>query len=157
MTTKINISIPSQTLELVNSKDHFSYLISTSKYGPGELKNSFCTPRGKHIIRAKIGAGQELGTIFKSRRPTGEIFSKNTHRFDEGDWILTRILWLSGIEKGRNRLGNVDTMQRFIYIHGTPDETVLGVPSSKGCINMRNEDIIKIFDSVDIGTIVHIE
>ena len=157
MTTKINISISSQTLELVNSKDHFSYLISTSKYGPGELKNSFCTPRGKHIIRAKIGAGQELGTIFKRRRPTGEIFSNNTHRFDEGDWILTRILWLSGIEKGRNRLGNVDTMQRFIYIHGTPDETVLGVPSSKGCINMRNEDIIKIFESADVGTLVNIE
>ena len=157
MTTKINISIPSQTLELMNSKDHFSYLISTSKYGPGELKNSFCTPRGKHIIRAKIGAGQELGTIFKRRRPTGEIFSNNTHRFNEGDWILTRILWLSGIEKGRNRLGNVDTMQRFIYIHGTPDETVLGVPSSKGCINMRNEDIIKIFESVDIGTLVNIK
>ena len=157
MTTKINISIPSQTLELVNSKDHFSYLISTSKYGPGELKNSFCTPRGKHIIRAKIGAGQELGTIFKRRRPTGEIFSNNTHRFAEGDWILTRILWLSGIEKGRNRLGNVDTMQRFIYIHGTPDETVLGVPNSKGCINMRNEDIIKIFESADVGTLVNIE
>ena len=157
MTTKINISIPSQTLELVNSKDHFSYLISTSKYGPGELKHSFCTPRGKHIIRAKIGAGQELGTIFKRRRPTGEIFSNNTHRFDEGDWILTRILWLCGIEKGRNRLGNVDTMQRFIYIHGTPDETVLGVPSSKGCINMRNEDIIKIFESADVGTLVNIE
>ena len=157
MTTIINISIPSQTLELVNSKDNLSYLISTSKYGPGELKNSFCTPRGKHIIRAKIGAGQELGTIFKSRRPTGEIFSDNIHRFDEGDWILTRILWLSGIEKGRNRLGNVDTMQRFIYIHGTPDETVLGVPNSKGCINMRNEDIIKIFESVDVGTMVHIE
>ena len=157
MTTKINISIPSQTLELVNSKDHFSYLISTSKYGPGELKNSFCTPRGKHIIRAKIGAGQELGTIFKSRRPTGEIFSNNTHRFDEGDWILTRILWLSGIEKGKNRLGNVDTMQRFIYIHGSPDKTVLGVPNSKGCINMRNEDIKKIFESAEVGTLVNIE
>ena len=157
MTTKINISISSQTLELVNSKDHFSYLISTSKYGPGELKNSFCTPRGKHIIRAKIGAGQKLGSIFKRRRPTGEIFSNNTHRFDEGDWILTRILWLCGIEKGRNRLGNVDTMQRFIYIHGTPDETVLGVPSSKGCINMNNEDIIKIFKLADVGTLVNIE
>ena len=157
MTTKINISIPSQTLELVNSKDHFSYLISTSKYGPGELKNSFCTPRGKHIIRAKIGAGQELGTIFKRRRPTGEIFSNNTHRFDEGDWILTRILWLSGIEKIRNRLGNVDTLQRVIYIHGMPDETVLGVPNSKGCINMRNEDIIKIFESLEVGTLINIE
>ena len=157
MRTKINISIPSQTLELENSKDHYSYLISTSKNGPGELKDSFCTPRGKHIIRAKIGAGQELGTIFKNRRPTGEIFSEMTHQFDEGDWILTRILWLSGIEKGRNRLGNVDTMQRFIYIHGTPDETVLGVPSSKGCINMRNKDIIKIFESVDVGTLVNIE
>ena len=157
MRTKINISISSQSLELVNSKDHFSYLISTSKYGPGELKNSFCTPRGKHIIRAKIGTGQQLGTIFKNRRPTGEVFSESKHRLEGGDWILTRILWLSGIEKGRNRLGNVDTMQRFIYIHGTPDETVLGVPSSKGCINMRNEDIIKIFESVDVGTMVHIE
>ena len=157
MATKINISIPSQTLELVNSKDNFSYLISTSKYGPGELKNSFCTPRGKHIIRAKIGAEQELGTIFKSRRSIGEVFSDKIHRFDEGDWILTRILWLSGIEKGINRLGHIDTMQRFIYIHGTPDETVLGVPSSKGCINMRNEDIIKIFETVDVGTLVNIE
>ena len=101
MTTKINISIPSQTLEVVNSENNFSYLISTSKYGPGELKNSFCTPRGKHIIRAKIGAGQELGTIFKSRRPTGEIFSNNIHRLDQDDWILTRILWLSGIEKSK--------------------------------------------------------
>ena len=157
MRTKINISIPSQTLELENSKDHYSYLISTSKNGPGELKDSFCTPRGKHIIRAKIGAGQELGTIFKNRRPTGEIFSETTHQFDEGDCILTRILWLSGIEKGRNRLGNVDTMQRFIYIHGTPDETVLGVPRSKGCINMANKDVIQVFDSVEIGTIVYIE
>ena len=157
MTTKINISIPSQTLEVVNSENNFSYLISTSKYGPGELKNSFCTPRGKHIIRAKIGAGQELGTIFKSRRPTGEIFSNNIHRLDQDDWILTRILWLSGIEKSRNRLGNFDTMQRFIYIHGTPDETVLGVPRSKGCINMANKDVIQVFDSVEIGTIVYIE
>ena len=157
MTTTINISIPAQTLELVNLKGKLSYLISTSKYGPGELKNSFCTPRGKHIIRAKIGTGQQLGTIFKNRRPTGEVFSESKHRLEGGDWILTRILWLSGIEKSRNRLGNVDTMQRFIYIHGTPDETVLGVPSSKGCINMRNEDIIKIFESVDVGTMVNIK
>ena len=157
MRAKININISSQTLELVNSKDHFSYLVSTSKYGPGELKNSFCTPRGKHIVRAKIGAGQELGSIFKSRRPTGEIFSNKKHRFDEGDWILTRILWLSGIEKGINRLGNVDTMRRFIYIHGTPDETVLGVPSSKGCINMANADVMQLFESVEIGTMVCIK
>ena len=157
MTTTINISIPAQTLELVNLKGKLSYLISTSKYGPGELKNSFCTPRGKHIIRAKIGTGQKLGTIFKNRRPTREVFSDSKHRFEEGDWILTRILWLSGIEKGRNRLGNVDTMQRFIYIHGAPDETILGVPVSKGCINMRNEDVIQVFDLVDIGTMVYIE
>ena len=82
MRAKININISSQTLELVNSKDNFSYLISTSKYGPGELKNSFCTPRGKHIVRAKIGTGQELGSIFKNRRPTGEIFSNKKHRFE---------------------------------------------------------------------------
>ena len=157
MTTTINISIPAQTLELVNLKGKLSYLISTSKYGPGELKNSFCTPRGKHIIRAKIGTGQQPGTIFKNRRPTGEVFSESKHRLEGGDWILTRILWLSGIEKGRNRLGNVDTMQRFIYIHGTPDKTVLGIPMSKGCINMSNEDVIQVFDSVEIGTIVYIE
>jgi len=157
MTTTINISIPAQTLELVNLKGKLSYLISTSKYGPGELNNSFCTPRGKHIIRAKIGTGKELGTIFKNRRPTGEVFSANKHRLEEDDWILTRILWLSGIEKGRNRLGNVDTMQRFIYIHGTPDATILGVPVSKGCINMRNEDVMQVFDLVDVGTMVDIK
>ena len=157
MTTTINISIPAQTLELVNLKGKLSYLISTSKYGPGELKNSFCTPRGKHIIRAKIGTGQQLGTILKNRRPTGEVFSESKHRLEGGDWILTRILWLSGIEKGKNRLGNVDTMQRFIYIHGTPDATILGVPVSKGCINMRNEDVIQVFDLVDVGTMVDIK
>ena len=157
MTTIINISIPAQTLELVNLKGKLSYLISTSKYGPGELKNSFCTPRGKHIIRAKIGTGQQLGAIFKNRRPTGEVFSESKHRLEGGDWILTRILWLSGIEKGKNRLGNVDTMQRFIYIHGTPDATILGVPVSKGCINMRNEDVIQVFDLVDVGTMVDIK
>ena len=157
MTTTINISIPAQTLELVNLKGKLSYLISTSKYGPGELKNSFCTPRGKHTIRAKIGTGQELGTIFKNRRSTGEVFSESKHRLEGGDWILTRILWLSGIEKGKNRLGNVDTMQRFIYIHGTPDATILGVPVSKGCINMRNEDVIQVFDLVDVGTMVDIK
>ena len=157
MTTTINISIPAQTLELVNLKGKLSYLISTSKYGPGELKNSFCTPRGKHIIRTKIGTGQQLGTIFKNRRPTGEVFSESKHRLEGGDWILTRILWLSGIEKGKNRLGNVDTMQRFIYSHGTPDATILGVPVSKGCINMRNEDVIQVFDLVDVGTMVDIK
>ena len=157
VTTRIRISICSQTLELIGLEGVQTYLISTSKYGPGEVKNSFCTPRGKHIIRAKIGDGQKLGTIFKERRSTGEVFSDKRHNFQEGDWILTRILWLSGVEIGKNRLGDVDTMQRFVYIHGVPDQNILGIPGSKGCINMSNNDVKDIFDAVVVGTPVHIE
>ncbi|MDC0586698.1 L,D-transpeptidase [Gammaproteobacteria bacterium] len=153
----IFVSIADQSLSLNSHKEDITYPVSTAKLGPGEKKNSYCTPRGKHIIRAKIGTNASRGEIFKSRRATGEVFSKNRHNDKNSDWILTRILWLSGIEKGKNRLGNVDTMQRYIYIHGIPDEFSLNIPRSKGCINMNNDDVIELFDLVDIGTSVLIQ
>ena len=119
----------------------------------GETFGSYCTPRGKHIIRAKIGAGQPLNTVFVKRRPTGEIYTPQLgEQYPGRDWILTRILWLSGNEVGFNRLGNCDTMRRYIYIHGTPDSTKLGQPGSKGCVRMRNTDLIALFDLVPAYT-----
>ena len=129
------------------------YIISTAANGVGCEKNSGCTPLGQHIIRAKIGAGAEPNTVFVGRRPTGEICTPELmEEFPERDWILTRILWLSGKEVGINRLGNVDTMQRYIYIHGTPDSTEMGKIGSHGCVRMRNSEVIELFDLVDVGT-----
>ena len=129
-----------------------SFPVSTSARGPGERANSLCTPRGRHVIRAKIGAGQPVNTVFVSRRPTDEIYGAELARQQPGrDWILTRILWLSGSEPGRNRLGNVDSMRRYIYIHGTPDTEPMGVPRSHGCVRMRNADVVELFDMVDAG------
>jgi L,D-transpeptidase YbiS len=126
-----------------------TYVVSTAKNGPGEKNGSFCTPRGSHIVRAKIGAGQPLGAVFVRRRPTGEVWTPEMHeRYPGRDWILTRILWLSGREPGRNRLGEVDTMRRYIYIHGCPDSAELGKPGSIGCVRMRNRDIVELFDGV---------
>ena len=141
----IEVSILNQNLELLEPNNSIIYQVSTSKYGPGELKNSHCTPIGKHIIRAKIGEGQPIGMIFKGRRPTGKIFNKKDNN-QSGDWILTRILWLSGLEIEKNRLGGVDTMQRYIYIHGSPDDLVKATPQSHGCVRMKNHDIIELFD-----------
>jgi lipoprotein-anchoring transpeptidase ErfK/SrfK len=116
------------------------------------------TPRGTHYIRAKIGAGLPLASVLVSRRPTGEIYSPSLRAaFPNRDWILTRILWLCGLESGKNRLGNVDTMRRYVYIHGCPDEDPMGVPGSRGCIKMRNSEIIELFDRVAPGTRVIIK
>lgn len=105
-----------------------------------------------------IGKGCPPDTVFVGRRPTGEIYSPSLREASPGrDWILTRILWLSGLEPGRNRLGNVDTMRRYIYIHGSPDDVAMGVPGSHGCVRMRNSDIIELFDMVEAGTRVLIE
>jgi L,D-transpeptidase YbiS len=156
---RIDISISMQTLDYIVSKNikNARYLISTAKNGVGEKRGSYCTPRGRHIIRAKIGAGQPENTVFVARRPTGEIYSAELARkFSERDWILTRILWLSGCEIGLNRLGEVDTMQRYIYIHGSPDTVPMGVPGSIGCVRMRNLDIIDLFDRIQVGTAVNI-
>jgi lipoprotein-anchoring transpeptidase ErfK/SrfK len=133
------------------------YSVSTAKNGLGERNGSFCTPRGKHIVRAKIGAGSPENTVFVRRRPTGEIWSRELHaKFPGRDWMLTRLLWLSGCEPGRNRLGEVDTMRRYIYIHGSPETAQMGKPGSIGCIRMRNRDIVELFDLVPPYTPVEI-
>ncbi len=125
------------------------YPVSTAKAGVGEVSGSFQTPRGRHLIRAKIGAGQPENTVFVRRRPTGELWSPELlEQFPDRDWILTRILWLSGTELGCNRLGCVDTMRRYVYIHGSPDTAEMGVPGSHGCVRMRNADIVDLFDLV---------
>jgi lipoprotein-anchoring transpeptidase ErfK/SrfK len=155
---RLHVSLAQQSLELRRSGELVkAYAVSTSKHGAGELLGSQRTPRGRHVIRAKIGAGAPEGAVFRGRRPTGEIYSDALARANpERDWILTRILWLSGLEVGRNRLGPVDTMRRYIYIHGTPDSEALGVPGSIGCIRMGNRDIVELFDLVPPGTIVDI-
>ena len=131
--------------------------ISTARNGAGELMDSHCTPRGKHKVRAKIGSDAPTNTVFRGRRPTGEVYSQELRmRNPNSDWILTRILWLSGLEPGFNRLGNVDSMRRFIYIHGCPDDDPIGVPGSAGCIKMRNKDVIELFDRIPVGTLVDI-
>lgn len=127
-----------------------AYSVSTAKNGVGEVTGSGCTPRGEHYIRARIGTGCPVGTVFVSRRPTGEIYTQALAKDQpKRDWILTRVLWLCGKERGVNRLGEVDTMRRYIYIHGTPDSEPIGAPISHGCIRMRNTDIIDLFDLVN--------
>jgi len=148
---RIDISIGEQRLRLSNAsgKVLHSYPVSTAANGAGEVSGSYCTPRGKHLVRAKIGAGLAENTILVGRRPNGEIYCRElAERFPTRDWILTRILWLSGCEPGRNRLGKVDTMRRYIYIHGSPDTTPMGRPGSHGCIRMRNADIVELFERV---------
>ena len=155
----IEILISNQTLTLYDSDGGLvaRYLVSTAANGAGCTKDSGCTPQGAHIIRAKIGAGAPVNTVFVGRRPTGEICtSELIAQYPNRDWILTRILWLSGTEIGFNRLGNVDTMQRYIYIHGTPDSTDMGEVGSHGCVRMRNADVIELFDLVEAGTKVFI-
>jgi lipoprotein-anchoring transpeptidase ErfK/SrfK len=154
----IRVSLADQRLDLVHGATLVrSFAVSTSKHGAGEVAGSFKTPRGRHVVRAKIGAGAPAGAVFRGRRPTGEVHTPELARaHPDRDWILTRILWLSGTEVGRNRLGNVDTMRRYIYIHGTPDGERLGVPGSIGCIRMGNADIVELFDRVPVGTIVDI-
>ncbi len=142
----IVIDIPAQELRLSTGE---RFPVSTAKNGPGERNGSFCTPRGRHIVRAKIGTGQPLGAVFVRRRPTGEVWTPELHaKYPGRDWMLTRILWLSGCEVGRNRLGDVDTMRRMIYIHGAPDSAEMGRPGSHGCVRMRNKDVAELFELV---------
>jgi lipoprotein-anchoring transpeptidase ErfK/SrfK len=155
---KIEIDIPRQELTLrEGTRVLKKYSVSTAKNGAGEKNGSFCTPRGSHLVRAKIGAGQPEGTVFVRRRPTGEVWSPEMDaRYPGRDWILTRILWLSGLEPGKNRLGDVDTMRRYIYIHGSPDRAEMGKPGSIGCVRMHNKDIVELFDLVSPYTEVEI-
>jgi lipoprotein-anchoring transpeptidase ErfK/SrfK len=154
----VRVSLAAQALELRRGAELVkTYAVSTSKHGAGEENGSLKTPRGRHVVRAKIGAGEPENAVFRGRRPTGEIYSAAlAQAHPDRDWILTRILWLSGTEVGRNRLGRVDTMRRYIYIHGMPDTEPLGVPGSIGCIRMRNRDVIELFDLVHPGTPVDI-
>lgn len=152
---RIEIKTNSQHLDVIYNNENKikSYQISTAKNGVGQERGSFCTPLGKHVIRAKIGSGQPINTVFIKRRPTDEIYTPDLGaRYLGRDWILTRILWLSGCELGFNRLGSVDTMRRYIYIHGSPDNINMDKPGSIGCIRMFNADLLELFDIVDVGT-----
>ena len=150
----IRISLLKQRLQLLqDDRIIVEYPVLTAKNGAGEINCSEQTPRGWHQIRAKIGNHSQNGTVFVGRRPTGEIFNPTLKKeHPDRDWILTRILWLSGLEPGFNRMGKVDTMRRYIYIHGCPDEDNLDQPGSHGCIKMRNQDVITLFQQVDAGT-----
>ncbi|MBF6056795.1 MULTISPECIES: L,D-transpeptidase [Thiomicrorhabdus] len=156
---RIHVSITEQALRLYQGADLVrEYSVSTALNGVGNEKNSGQTPLGKHLIRAKIGTDLPSGAVLVGRRWTGEVLTEDLQRSaPQRDWILSRILWLSGIEIGFNRLGNCDTMQRYIYIHGTPDSEPMGVPLSHGCIRMRNHDVIDLFDRVEPFTEVSIE
>jgi len=156
---KIEIDLAKQRLYLREGARLLrEYSVSTAKNGPGELNGSFRTPRGRHIVRAKIGAGQPPNAVFVRRRPTGELWSPALDEQYAGrDWMLTRLLWLSGCEPGRNRLGDVDTMRRYIYIHGAPERAEMGKPGSIGCVRMRNADIVELFDLVPPYTPVDIK
>lgn len=158
-TRSIRVVIATQRLELREGGAlRSSWPVSTSHAGSGEREGSERTPRGRHEVRAKIGDGAPLGAVFVGRRATGEIWTPALGRsWPDRDWILTRILWLRGLEPGVNRGGDVDSMRRTIYIHGTPDEASLGRPASHGCVRMRNDDVVDLFDAVEVGTVVEID
>jgi lipoprotein-anchoring transpeptidase ErfK/SrfK len=154
----IKISISKQQLILFDEEDSIKqYSISTAKNGSGERKNSECTPRGEHIIAEKIGQGAKENSVFVGRIETNELYNSKLRDFHpRRDWILTRILWLSGIEEGKNKKGDVDSHDRYIYIHGSPEDIEMGYPGSRGCIRMRNSDVIELFNLVNVGTRVTI-
>ena len=154
MAYQIEIKLADQTLLLKTENEVIkSYPISSARNGAGEKLDSECTPRGRHVIAKKIGAGCEINTVFVARIPTGELYTPDLRKeFPDRDWIVTRILWLEGCENGINRGGEVDTWQRYIYIHGAPDDVPMGSPGSRGCIRMRNKDVIELFEQVDNGT-----
>ena len=155
----IKISIDEQRLQLFRNDDIImDVAVSTANNGPGELINSECTPRGRHRVRARIGEACPVNSVFVGRRPTGEFYTPEMRADNPGrDWIITRILWLCGEEPGKNRMREVDTMRRYIYIHGAPDDDPMGIPSSHGCIKMHNKDVIDLFNTVPVGTPVLIQ
>ncbi len=155
---RIEISIAEQRLQLLEGDQPvLEFSVSTASNGAGERINSFCTPRGRHEIAAMIGAAAENNTVFVGRVASGEIYSPALReQYPDRDWILTRILWLRGLEAGFNQGGEVDTWARYIYIHGSPDDVAMGVPGSIGCIRMRNKDIVALFEQAHVGMRVNI-
>jgi L,D-transpeptidase YbiS len=151
---RLEVDIAAQRLHLVEHGRRIAeYRVSTAANGAGEVEGSGMTPRGRHRVRAKIGAGLPVAAVLRARRWTGEIWTPQLQaQQPDRDWILSRILWLGGCERGRNRLGCVDTFHRYIYLHGTPYVDALGTPASKGCIRLSNEDIIELFERVGPGT-----
>lgn len=148
---RIEVSIDKQELSLFQGEELLRrYAVSTAKNGAGEQQGSECTPRGNHIIHAMIGGDEPENSVFVGRVPTGEIYSQQLgEQHPDRDWILTRIIWLEGAEPGKNQGGEVDTLSRYIYFHGCPDEFPMGVPLSHGCIRMRNRDIVEFYDLLE--------
>lgn len=155
---ELDISITRQQLSVLKAGQIVQqYPVSTAKNGAGQEMGSECTPLGRHRVRVKIGAGQPLFSVFVGRRPTGEIYTPELAlQHPDRDWILTRILWLGGLEAGKNRYGKVDSSWRFIYIHGCPDELMQGKPESHGCIRMHNQDVVELFNRINVGCKVNI-
>ncbi len=154
----LDICIASQRLSVYQDGNKVQdYPVSTAQNGAGELMGSECTPTGWHKIRVKIGVGQPLNAVFVGRRATGEIYNTElAEQYPQRDWILTRIMWLGGLEPGKNRYGKVDTTWRYIYIHGCPDQLMNGSPQSHGCIRMKNADVLDLFNRVGVGLKVYI-
>ena len=155
----IHISIPQQTLTGFSAGVPLcTYPVSTALNGAGEQEGTGCTPRGRHRIRARIGDGLPVRSVFIGRRPTGEIWSAElAQQHPSRDWILTRILWLCGEQPGYNRGGRSDSQRRYIYIHGTGDDQPMGQPLSHGCIRLRNEDMLALFEATPAGCAVYID
>ena len=157
---EIEISITNQELILIDDNGVIKiYKISSSKFGEGSKENSFKTPLGKHEIKKMIGKDVIIGGRFIGRVHTGEIFPiySDQEIYVKEDVVQSRILWLSGLENNINKGIGVDSFARYIYIHGTPEEWLLGTKASKGCIRMSNQDVIELFDKVHEGMIVNIK
>lgn len=153
MTKHIIVSVDKQELSLFDDDVLITcYPIATAKNGTGQIEGSECTPLGLHSISEKIGDKAEVNSVFVGRKFTEEIYTEEMAKLQPGrDWILTRILWLQGEEEGFNKGGECDTKSRYIYIHGCPDSHQMQIPSSHGCIKMRNTDMIELYNSVSVG------
>lgn len=155
---EIVVRVSEQRLDLLTDDGQRvgSYPISTSKYGVGNQAGSERTPLGRHCVCAKVGEGAPVGAVFKARVATGEVIAPSSPKTHGRDLITSRILWLEGMEEGVNRGPGIDSRARYIYIHGTPEEHLIGTPASHGCVRMRNADVIELFDRVSEGDIVTI-
>ncbi|ATZ68023.1 cell wall-recycling L,D-carboxypeptidase ElsL [Acinetobacter haemolyticus] len=151
----ILIDLAQQTLYL--PKHNKLYVISSGKNGIGEQENTGKTPRGWHRIAQKIGDDAPKNSVFIARQATGEIYDQDlAQQFPERDWILSRILWLDGLQAGFNQGDGCDTFKRYIYIHGTPETEPMGIPMSHGCIRMKNDEVIELFELISEQALVYI-